>query len=80
MTQNPEAQTEAQKELDNALGPMALPTFEDKERLPYVRNLIREVMRLYPVIPSGMKTRTKSVTSIIGVHLRFNIRSPPRLL
>ncbi|CAE6337602.1 unnamed protein product [Rhizoctonia solani] len=54
MTQSPEAQIKAQKELDHVLGPMTLPTFEDKERLPYVRNLIQEVMRLYPAIPAGV--------------------------
>ncbi|KAF8748926.1 cytochrome P450 [Rhizoctonia solani] len=53
MVQNPSAQLQAQKELDHVLGPVTLPTVTDKERLPYVRNLIQEVMRLYPVLPSG---------------------------
>ncbi|KAF8693049.1 cytochrome P450, partial [Rhizoctonia solani] len=54
MVQNPSAQLQAQKELDHVLGPVTLPTVADKERLPYVRNLIQEVMRLYPVLPSGV--------------------------
>ncbi|CAE6503274.1 unnamed protein product [Rhizoctonia solani] len=54
MVKNPIAQAKAQEELDHVLGPLTLPTLSDKERLPYVRNLIQEVMRIYPVIPSGV--------------------------
>ncbi|KAH7335701.1 cytochrome P450 [Rhizoctonia solani] len=54
MVQNPTSQAKAQEELDHVLGPLTLPTPSDKERLPYVNNLIQEVMRVYPVVPSGV--------------------------
>ncbi|CAE6433708.1 unnamed protein product [Rhizoctonia solani] len=47
----PECQTKAQAEIDRTVGRSRLPTFEDKERLPYVNNLINEVMRWQPVTP-----------------------------
>ncbi|KAH7333640.1 cytochrome P450 [Rhizoctonia solani] len=37
--------------LDTIIGPAVLPSISDKERLPYLRNVIEEVLRLYPVVP-----------------------------
>lgn len=45
----PEAQSKAQKELDQVLGINRLPTIE----LNYVRRLIKEVLRWGPVTPLG---------------------------
>lgn len=50
----PETQTKAQEEIDRVVGNERLPTFSDQEQLPYVNNLIREVMRWQPVTPLGM--------------------------
>ncbi|CAE6467170.1 unnamed protein product [Rhizoctonia solani] len=54
MVLNPHAQARAQQELDTVLGQGILPTISDKERLPYIMNLIDEVLRLYPVVPLGV--------------------------
>ncbi|ELU38733.1 cytochrome P450 domain-containing protein [Rhizoctonia solani AG-1 IA] len=43
----------AQRELTSLLGHAVLPKMSDKKRLPYIRNLIDEVLRLYPVMPFG---------------------------
>ncbi|CAE6489323.1 unnamed protein product [Rhizoctonia solani] len=51
MVSNPNVQEKAQQELDSVLGPAVLPTISDKERLPYITNLINEVFRLFPVAP-----------------------------
>ncbi|CAE6467599.1 unnamed protein product [Rhizoctonia solani] len=51
MVLNPHVQARAQEELDTVLGQCALPSVSDKKRLPYIRNLIDEVFRLYPVAP-----------------------------
>ncbi|CAE6411307.1 unnamed protein product [Rhizoctonia solani] len=53
MVLNPHVQARAQDELDTVLGPAVLPSVSDKERLPYITNLIDEVLRLYPVLPLG---------------------------
>ncbi|CAE6444274.1 unnamed protein product [Rhizoctonia solani] len=51
---NPKAQAKAQAEIDSVLGyATRLPTMSDEAQLPYVRNLILEVMRWQPVAPTG---------------------------
>ena len=51
MTLHPEAQRKAQDELDRIVGLNRLPTFEDREHLPYVEALVTEVLRWRPVAP-----------------------------
>ncbi|KAF8668091.1 cytochrome P450 [Rhizoctonia solani] len=52
MVLNPDVQLKAQKELDTVLGPTSLPTMSDHDQLPYIRNLIQEVLRWQPVAPT----------------------------
>ncbi|CAE6461621.1 unnamed protein product [Rhizoctonia solani] len=54
MVSNPEVQAKAQLELDTVLGPCSLPTISDRERLPYVNNLISEVIRWRPALPTAI--------------------------
>ena len=44
----------AQKELDEVVGRERMPTFKDKDSLPYVRALVYEVLRWRPSAPLGM--------------------------
>jgi cytochrome P450 len=50
----PEAQRRAQAELDAVVGRERLPTYADAPRLPYVRAIIKEVLRWRPVAPLGL--------------------------
>ncbi|KAF2176411.1 cytochrome P450 [Zopfia rhizophila CBS 207.26] len=54
----PDAQKNAQEELDKVVGPDRLPTWEDEQDLPYVRSLIKEVLRWRPVNKFGMTHAT----------------------
>ncbi|KAI8939661.1 hypothetical protein NX059_003418 [Plenodomus lindquistii] len=54
----PEAQRRAQEELDRVVGSDRLPAWEDEEDLPYVRALIKEVLRWRPVNKMGMEHAT----------------------
>ncbi|CAE6364756.1 unnamed protein product [Rhizoctonia solani] len=54
MVLNPHVQAKAQEEIDNVVGPMSLPTISDRERLPYIRNLVQEVLRWQPPVPTGI--------------------------
>ncbi|KAH8799625.1 cytochrome P450 [Flagelloscypha sp. PMI_526] len=54
MVLNPEAQAEAQKELDTVIGQDTLPTWKDRSRLPYTNALIKEVLRWFPIIPEAV--------------------------
>jgi len=53
LTQYPEVQRRAQRELDSVLGRDRLPTFEDRPRLPYLDALCKEVLRWRMVVPLG---------------------------
>ncbi|KAH8799623.1 cytochrome P450, partial [Flagelloscypha sp. PMI_526] len=50
----PEAQAEAQKELDAVIGQAVLPTWKDRDRLPFTNALIKEVLRWGPVGPQAL--------------------------
>jgi cytochrome P450 len=56
MTLHPEAQKRAQAELDVEVGDR-LPTFADKDSLPYVTALMKEVLRWIPVLPVAVPHR-----------------------
>jgi cytochrome P450 len=49
----PEVQSRAQAELDAVVGRARLPTFADAPRLPYLRAVIREVIRWRPAVRLG---------------------------
>lgn len=44
----------AEKEFDDVVGCDRMPTFEDEENLPYVRAMVKETLRWWPIIKSGM--------------------------
>lgn len=51
MVRNQEVQTKAQQELDAVLGPDVLPTFADRDRLPFMECIIKESFRWHPPTP-----------------------------
>ncbi|CAE6385419.1 unnamed protein product [Rhizoctonia solani] len=53
MVLHPDVQLRAQQELDTILGQVTLPMIKDQERLPYIRSVVEEVLRMYPVVPLG---------------------------
>lgn len=53
MALHPDIQARVHAELDTVVGRGILPTFEDKQRLPYLLATLYEVMRWNPVIPLG---------------------------
>lgn len=54
----PDKQRKAQDELDSVVGPGRLPDFDDFAQLPYLRALIKEVIRFWPVAPLGVPHAT----------------------
>jgi cytochrome P450 len=53
MLQNLDVQKRAQAEIDEVVGLDRLPNFDDRPHLPYVEAVLRETLRLYPVVPLG---------------------------
>ncbi|KZS94045.1 cytochrome P450 [Sistotremastrum niveocremeum HHB9708] len=58
MMLNPDVQREAQETIDELLQGERLPTWEDRESLPYVEAILKEVLRWKPVVPGGIPHRS----------------------
>lgn len=54
MTKFGHVQRKAQEEIDRVVGTDRLPTFEDRESLPYVNAVVKEALRWWAVIPMGI--------------------------
>ncbi|TFK56140.1 cytochrome P450 [Heliocybe sulcata] len=57
MTLYPEVQRKAQAEIDAVVGNDRLPNHQDRQHLPYVEALVKEVLRWNPVTPLGVPHR-----------------------
>ena len=55
MTLHPRVMHKAQAELDAVVGYERAPTFDDKDQLPYVQAVIKEVLRWRPITPAGAR-------------------------
>jgi len=51
MVTNPEAQKNAQAQIDIVVGNTRLPTIDDRPSLPYVDAVLREILRYSPPAP-----------------------------
>ncbi|KAL7623778.1 hypothetical protein AAE478_005331 [Parahypoxylon ruwenzoriense] len=51
MTAFPEVQAKAREEIDRVVGPRRLPGFQDRENLPYIEALVKELLRWQPLAP-----------------------------
>ncbi|KAJ3934669.1 MAG: cytochrome P450 [Lentinula lateritia] len=49
----PAVQQRAQEEIDSVIGKDRFPTFQDRNKLPYVQAIVREVLRWRPIGPIG---------------------------
>ncbi len=54
----PETQARAHAELDTVVGRTRLPTFADYPHLPYIRAMVKELLRWRPVAPLAAAHRT----------------------
>ncbi|KAF8680373.1 Cytochrome p-450 [Rhizoctonia solani] len=79
MVLNPHVQVNAQRELDAIIGRAVLPSTSDKERLPYIRNLVDEVLRLYPILPLGRDPQHYKDPEVFNPdrYLDPNVPRPP---
>jgi len=54
MVVHPEVQRKIQQQLDDTLGMQRLPTFADREKLPFIDCVVWECLRWNPVLPLGL--------------------------
>jgi cytochrome P450 len=58
MAMCPDVQKKAQQEIDRIIGSDRLVTYDDRDSLPYVEAVYREVLRWRPVAPLGVARST----------------------
>ena len=75
MVAYPEKQRKCQEELDAVVGRSRLPTFEDREHLPYLTATVREILRWRPAAPLGVFFYASVVNT---AHLRHAFRCSAR--
>ena len=71
MSSYPEIQARAQAEIDSVVGRDRVPSFADRPHLPYIRALVRELLRWRPAGPLG-----ESSIWIDRIITFYNILSP----
>ncbi|KAF2760058.1 cytochrome P450 [Pseudovirgaria hyperparasitica] len=54
LVRNPDVQRRAQAEIDSIVDTDRLPSFEDRQKLPYLENVIQETLRWAPLSPLGV--------------------------
>jgi len=54
MALHQDIQKQAQEEIEMVVGSNRLPTFEDRDSMPFVNAIVKEVLRWQSVIPLGM--------------------------
>ena len=66
LANRPDVQARIHEEIDRAIGPDALPTVEDRNRLPYTFACLAESMRYRTIGPLGLPHRASEDTEIGG--------------
>ncbi|KAM3543237.1 hypothetical protein ARSEF1564_003867 [Beauveria bassiana] len=65
----PEVQHKAQDEIDRVVGSERLPTFADRESLPYMDALVKEASRWWPISPMGFPHTATEDVEYKGMHI-----------
>ncbi|KAJ7239357.1 cytochrome P450 oxidoreductase [Mycena rebaudengoi] len=66
----PDVQRKAQEELDRVIGTSRLPTMRDREHLPYIAAIQKEVSRWHSTAPGGIPHATTEDDIYNGFHIR----------
>ncbi|EXJ93802.1 hypothetical protein A1O1_02195 [Capronia coronata CBS 617.96] len=69
MLLHPEVQKKAHAEIDTVVGHDRLPCFEDREKLPYLENVIQETTRWCPLSPVGVPHATLEDDTYRGMFI-----------
>ena len=66
---NPAVQERADKEITAVVGDIRSPTFEDEQDLPYIRAMVKEILRLRPTTNIGTPHYTTADVVYKDVHI-----------
>jgi cytochrome P450 len=65
----PEVQQRAQEEIDRVVGTDRLPTFDDRENLPYIDATVKEALRWWPIAAMGFPHTADEELEYEGYHI-----------
>ncbi|KAK5707067.1 hypothetical protein LTR17_021024 [Elasticomyces elasticus] len=69
MSKYPEVQRKAQEEIDRVVGTSRLPTFSDRDNLPYVNAIVEEAQRWHPIAVMGLPHATDEEDVLNGYRI-----------
>jgi len=69
MTLYPDIQRKAWAEIDSVVGKNGLPTFSDRQKLPYIEKVVQETFRWKPVVPLIVPHKTTEEDTYKGFHI-----------
>ncbi|OKL56052.1 hypothetical protein UA08_08613 [Talaromyces atroroseus] len=69
MIQFKHVQRKAQEEIDRVVGTDRLPSFKDRDKLPYINALVKEAMRWWPIAAMGFPHTTTDDVEYNGFHI-----------
>jgi len=69
MIKFPEVQRKAQEEIERVVGTDRLPSFHDREKLPYVDAMVKEAIRWWPIVPMGFSHTATEEFPYKGYHI-----------
>lgn len=65
----PDVQKKAHEEIDRIVGPGRLPSFQDREKLPYIDAIVKETMRWQPLTPINVPHMSEEEDEINGYRI-----------
>lgn len=69
MVMFPHVQYKAQEEIDRVVGTDRLPSFDDRDGLPYVSAVVKETLRWWPIAPMGFPHAVDADIEYNGLHI-----------
>lgn len=69
MVLNSDVQKKAQQELDRVVGPNRFPEFSDRDALPYINAVVKEIIRWHSVLPLGVSHRVMEEDEYKGFRI-----------
>jgi len=66
MSLYPEVQAKGRREIDQVVGTNRLPSYKDRNSLPYIDAMVKEVLRWNPVVPLGVPHRSTEKQVVAG--------------
>jgi cytochrome P450 len=70
----PDVQRKAQEEIDRVIGTGRLPNFADRDHLPYLSAMYKELLRWHVIGPMGTPPSLKPAAYLIKSFQEFRIR------